>query len=220
MPDILPLLHQYFNPRSREGSDSFTIYGSRRACISIHAPAKGATADGCEKVCGVDFNPRSREGSDAQRHWCRVNHSYFNPRSREGSDLFESRFFLVSPNISIHAPAKGATVPREILLDRLQISIHAPAKGATGCRVNHHLAVILFQSTLPRRERPVGWEIACNCDDFNPRSREGSDIPRAALMYATAVFQSTLPRRERRTAPACILARMGFQSTLPRRERQ
>ena len=33
--------------------------------------------------------------------------------------------------ISIHAPAKGATVPPFIPLIKIMISIHAPAKGAT-----------------------------------------------------------------------------------------
>ena len=55
--------------------------------ISIHAPAKGATA-----VCsGTD-----RRTTD------------FNPRSREGSDKMD--FLKVDEaGISIHAPAKGAT---------------------------------------------------------------------------------------------------------------
>ena len=77
--------------------------------ISIHAPAKGATAGGRnhrKRVC--DFNPRSREGSDGDPamaraganafqstlprrerrfYWFVYIHSgNFNPRSREGSD--------------------------------------------------------------------------------------------------------------------------------------
>ena len=55
------------------------------------------------------------------------------------------------------------------------ISIHAPAKGAT--IVHYKVAqIVSFQSTLPRRERLT---IAENCwrawSYFNPRSREGSD---------------------------------------------
>ena len=56
--------------------------------------------------------------------------SYFNPRSREGSD------FWISDSareifISIHAPAKGATVFPDNLRFLSNVSIHAPAKGAT-----------------------------------------------------------------------------------------
>ena len=77
----------------------------------------------------------------------------FNPRSREGSDYDDA-----TPDdelvISIHAPVKGATrADRDICLIP-RISIHAPVKGATSIR---QLAVCL--------------EL-----DFNPRSREGSDI--------------------------------------------
>ena len=99
--------------------------------------------------------------------------------------------------ISIHAPAKGATsdwerqrrekqfqstLPRR---ERLRqhfyatpeyvISIHAPAKGATSSGVTPHRPAP-FQSTLPRRERQRTERAeARNGDDFNPRSREGSD---------------------------------------------
>ena len=38
---------------------------------------------------------------------------------------------LIKSMISIHAPAKGATVKRSNNLMMIDISIHAPAKGAT-----------------------------------------------------------------------------------------
>ena len=58
---------------------------------------------------GLNFNPRSREGSDTEQVARVEELSNFNPRSREGSD---SLIRLVYPvhTISIHAPAKGATL--------------------------------------------------------------------------------------------------------------
>ena len=57
-------------------------------------------------------------------------------------------------DISIHAPAKGATFQRQFSnLTTAVISIHAPAKGATSTRTRVP-AIRKFQSTLPRRERP------------------------------------------------------------------
>ena len=42
--------------------------------------------------------------------------------------------------------------------------------------------ILLFQSTLPRRERRINTVQFVDYDDFNPRSREGSDLfSRAAL---------------------------------------
>ena len=77
----------------------------------------------------------------------------FNPRTREGCDremilggrvvfLFQSTHprgvrltGLAAGNrggiISIHAPARGATVANNAVKTYLRISIHAPARGAT-----------------------------------------------------------------------------------------
>ena len=57
---------QYFNPRSREGSDT-----AAAAAIMLLA---------------ADFNPRSREGSDRSVTRTVTGAENFNPRSREGSD--------------------------------------------------------------------------------------------------------------------------------------
>ena len=77
----------YFNPRSREGSDTLQEFGSWLEGISIHAPARGATRHPRHRfLLPVYFNPRSREGSDADREQCGADYGDFNPRSREGSD--------------------------------------------------------------------------------------------------------------------------------------
>ena len=100
---------------------------------------------------------------------------HFNPRSREGSDTPSRKDYYIRC-ISIHAPAKGAT--RAI----------RPAAG-----------LMPFQSTLPRRERHSNRAvIRLPCNDFNPRSREGSDLKIMRVQFYPKVFQSTLPRRERR----------------------
>ena len=86
---------------------------------------------------------------------------------------------------------------RESVPEASVISIHAPAKGATSqpCR------------------------LCVPCRDFNPRSREGSDLAVGDILKHSAQFQSTLPRRERRPVSLIWVASSRFQSTLPRRER-
>ena len=54
----------------------------------------------------------------------------FNPRSREGSDSTSCNK-TPTASISIHAPAKGATLNIPQATYSNKISIHAPAKGAT-----------------------------------------------------------------------------------------
>ncbi len=79
--------------------------------------------------------------------------SNFNPRSREGSDL-EAELGISIWAISIHAPARGATVVPETCQKLERISIHAPARGATTAYL-WKARQIKFQSTLPRGERLV-----------------------------------------------------------------
>ena len=79
-------------------------------------------------------------------------HSCFNPRSREGSDGDWQDVYNTF-NVSIHAPAKGATMETHVIIKSIKsfnprsregsdhllrfpqlkniVSIHAPAKGAT-----------------------------------------------------------------------------------------
>ena len=61
------------------------------------------------RVPEQDFNPRSREGSDRGQGNKIFQRRNFNPRSREGSD---GNIFGLADKfiISIHAPAKGATI--------------------------------------------------------------------------------------------------------------
>ena len=77
--------------------------------------------------------------------------------------------------ISIHAPVKGATPRGRKKLQIVHISIHAPVKGATAQGGNPALPAL----------------------NFNPRSREGSDLGTQQDARPEQQFQSTLPRRER-----------------------
>ena len=144
--------------------------------------------------------------------------------------------------VSIHAPAKGATLPCLIPVDPLKFQSTLPRRERP---VTKYLGVVRysfnprsregsdrktarnqtiksgFQSTLPRRERRkrslhVDFVDLC----FNPRSREGSDVLSSHALAVSPQFQSTLPRRERRgSQKSCRRQDHQFQSTLPRRER-
>src|ERR1700722_13422833 len=75
-------------------------------------------------------------------------------------------------NVSIHAPAGGATAERGEFRRGGNVSIHAPAGGATA------------------PSRSLLHQDLC----FNPRSRGGSDCVRNVLYTSVTGFQSTLPR--------------------------
>ena len=63
----------------------------------------------------------------------------------------------------------------EVLANEVNISIHAPAKGATGL---FHLRLQSLQNFNPRSREGSDKKQAQpqnQADNFNPRSREGSD---------------------------------------------
>ena len=210
-----------FNPRSREGSDP------RRVAISNVL------------IC---FNPRSREGSDLTGEPSRVFLKKFQstlPR-RERRDFFtKGRWFILfqstlprrerhrlgkfcryHSNVSIHAPAKGATCdfsryrcrcggfnPRSregsdirlsVFMVMRQVSIHAPAKGATRLLFQSQGLCVVSIHAPAKGATCAFWLDASLVESFNPRSREGSDIRLQLRCIILWVFQSTLPRRERR----------------------
>ena len=95
---------------------------------------------------------------------------HFNPRTREGCDVrFPSG--IPTPEISIHAPVKGATVYVRPEPPRILISIHAPVKGATIGSSWSRMTIV----------------------HFNPRTREGCDPGTQRTRSAGSSFQSTHP---------------------------
>ena len=127
------------------------------------------------KALTVYFNPRSHEGSDVDDGGCSIFERYFNPRSHEGSDIIDAWKHAMK-EISILAPTRGATAAGQGNRFEDIISILAPTRGATLFCVHlltqirdfnprshegsdlywsHDVHVpVLFQSSLPRGERP------------------------------------------------------------------
>ena len=117
---------------------------------------------------------------------------------------------MESPNVSIHAPARGATLELTFALKRCGVSIHAPARGATYGnnppyeidRVSIHAPARgatrsltahrlwkAFQSTRPRGARRGAYSYQKSSIRFNPRAREGRDvlIPREFSEFAVSI---------------------------------
>ena len=179
------------------------------ADISIHTPTRGTTAGTGTATNLAEFQstfPREerpyytivriqvlqfqstlpREERPFPTDFVTAFMPYFNPRSHERSDNYIPDEFK-SYIISIHAPTRGATMTSD----------------ETGM-------VAIFQSTLPREERPVRrYSLPLISVNFNPRSHERSDNIQNLTFALTKRFQSTLPREERRcmrvriAAPLC-----------------
>ena len=97
--------------------------------------------------------------------------------------------------ISIHAPAKGATAPKLIFSVVSKISIHAPAKGATSCQgVPTRTGGISIHAPAKGATRCAVW-FALSAKHFNPRSREGSDLHALERGKALAVISIHAPAK-------------------------
>ncbi len=127
-----------FDPRPRARGDQ--VSASRpmsRQAVSIHAPARGATAYQCRRVSsssGFDPRPRARGDNCCKMSmfvsWC------FDPRPRARGD---------------DRPGRKP--------EPVAVSIHAPARGATGLSQESSLPSMRFRSTPLREGRPrlVSW---------------------------------------------------------------
>ena len=93
-----------------------------------------------------------------------------------------------------------------------------------GVRLSHPLAKMIhaiFQSTHPRGVRPSMIGLChMGIPNFNPRTREGCDTPKAMPFPVNFIFQSTHPRGVRHYIDGEIIYKKVFQSTHPRGVRQ
>ena len=172
---IEEMLHQNFNPRSREGSDNLTMK-SRRAIMIFQSTLPRRERLRCFRVLFGIIKFQStlpRRERLLQAAWY-LNSNDFNPRSREGSD------------------GVGAC-------------ISLPAPG--------------FQSTLPRRERLWWLWTACGATNFNPRSREGSDKEQGKDLPSNSISIHAPAKGATFLLLSPCARHTRFQSTLPRRER-
>jgi len=147
--------------------------------VSIHAPARGATNRCYLAYDSMMFQSTHPRGV-RRRHIVRVICvRLFQSTHPRGVRQRDKRVFQKALAVSIHAPARGATI-RGIKTDiyrcrfnprtregcdvkdledpgvTLKVSIHAPARGATLNRVRRYNDNFLFQSTHPRGVRLVG----------------------------------------------------------------
>ena len=212
--------------------------------ISIHAPAKGATSHVVKISLSITyFNPRSREGSDlynAGLTWRSAKFQSTLPRRERRRRLYKHAHYV---QISIHAPAKGATTQVasgaeakaafQSTLPRRErrcsespsfcimgISIHAPAKGATvktGMRTRNRK----FQSTLPRRERPKQPILNYPSSSISIHApAKGATVAQPGNAGKSEQISIHAPAKGATSLASALLVAVIFQSTLPRRERR
>ena len=119
--------------------------------------------------------------------------------------------------ISIHAPARGATSLDDSTQKGDGISIHAPARGATTeCRQRKFSTIISIHA--PARGATSEADTRSGSEEnFNPRSREGSDRNTRLSQLFDPIFQSTLPRGERQRVSQKMIINISISIHAPAR---
>ena len=177
-----------FNPRTRVGCDQCVCVSCLQLhCVSIHAPAWGATilTSACHVLCLFQStHPRGVRLSQAMScKWAKG----FNPRTRVGCDIpvlenhggwktFQSTHprgvrlkvcvtYLLYPSEFQSTHPRGVRLPGVMKgLFSTDVSIHAPAWGATRPAPLPYWSRWKFQSTHPRGVRLVReGSLLCHC---------------------------------------------------------
>ena len=132
---------------------SGTTY-SFNVVVSIHAPARGATIATMASVKPPKcFNPRSREGSDQES--CNTSEGCIEFQSTlpRGERQIPLTLRVLPADVSIHAPARGATpYTQDQHCDTNRFNPRS-REGSDEICCAANIASSRFQSTLPRGER-------------------------------------------------------------------
>ena len=193
--------------------------------VSIHAPAWGATSRTPRSTrCEPSFNPRPRVGGDLPYPKVYAVRTKFQSTPPRGGRPPVPQGLRGANQVSIHAPAWGATsrTPRST---RCEPSFNPrPRVGGDLPYPKVYAVRTKFQSTPPRGGRPPvpqglrganqvsihapAWGAtsrtprSTRCEpSFNPRPRVGGDLPYPKVYAVRTKFQSTPPRGGRPPVP-------------------
>ena len=191
-------LAQFQSTPPREGGDCFAlVFTWNDEHFNPRPPARGATA----AIVIV---------------WLIINISIHAPR--EGGRLKFGHTALQLCKISIHAPHEGGDRHRHSSRGHLAISIHAPARGAT--IIHLELAVLDndFNPRPPRGGRPAPQRLHVQGIQFQstPPAR-GGDHDAGGCLQSLYHFNPRPPRGGRLICFAVVVSIVRFQSTPPAR---
>ncbi len=138
----------------RGGRPLCTLQHRLRNPVSIHAPARGATAHLTpESIEPYGFNPRPREGATSCPLWKSLLAEVQSTPPRGGRhDRVRQK--PLRHIVSIHAPARGATPAITLVGDAEMVFQSTPPRGGRPARAAVMVDTSEFQSTPPRGGRP------------------------------------------------------------------
>ena len=186
--------------------------------ISIRAPARGATVHIMPPSADFIISIRAPARGATLPPFPHSRPYVISIRAPARGATYAYRMYQTDTEISIRAPARGATQPLCCRGCKIRISIRAPARGATKDG-KYYSICWAFQSALPRGERQELKSLTIITANFNPRSREGSDLFFLMLCIFTLISIRAPARGATRPSGGTSSIFL-FQSALPRGERR
>ena len=234
------LWNSRFNPRTRTGCDIFKLKNYENILVSIHAPARGATAIFPDQLLAILFQSTHPHGVRLQSAYNVEDIMRFNPRTRTGCDRLKEGVIGYT-YVSIHAPARGATNDMCMFRQDCSVSIHAPARGATKKYINNFIFIIVsihapargatgntslwdkfLQVSIhaPARGATILYLSLLRCCTVSIHAPARGATPSIAVDVVPYEFQSTHPHGVRRVCNNTACIQVVFQSTHPHGVRQ
>ena len=165
--------------------------------VSIHAPARGATLAAFQVARTLGFNSRAREGRDMASRSKSLIADMFQFTRPRGARRDKDGTSMSGKRVSIHAPARGATVALCLPLRPVRKFQFTRPRGARLVRFPSCAGGVAFQFTRPRGARRARKRRTGGRRGFNSRAREGRDSRFSQETVAGQVFQFTRPRGAR-----------------------
>ena len=144
----------------------------------------------------VNFNPRSHEGSDPTSSGPDSRAMKFQSSLPRGERQKETGSRAINVIFQSTLPRGERRLHCHSVSRNPQISIHAPTRGATMTYM-FQCSLGLFQSTLPRGERPSSISLRRSIGTFQSTLPRGERRVLSVQLFDGFQFQSTLPRGER-----------------------
>ena len=142
-----------FNPRARTGRDSRGQYESLSHSVSIHAPARGATCWHGQSASSAMFQSTRPHGARLYAGFDKAIAMVFQSTRPHGARRIHSSSLLNHMQFQSTRPHGARPEADGGYCVQRQVSIHAPARGATSMHDDNGEPKRLFQSTRPHGAR-------------------------------------------------------------------
>ena len=157
---------------------------------------RGATyINGEDYLADVNFNPRAHEGRDENAIKLKQQYPEISIHAPMRGATRNYKKIRTSQIISIHAPMRGATLKRIVIPNgAISISIHAPMRGATPLGDMRVKDISRISIHAPMRGATACIRVIARITAISIHApMRGATISSSIIFFCSSLFQSTRP---------------------------